>query len=57
MKKTYCDLCTKEITRADIPVNLQANVGGKELDLDFHSHCYYEFLRELKERFNVEDKG
>lgn len=47
MKKIYCDLCKKEIERTEIPVTLKLNAGGKNIEADMHSICYYRFIREL----------
>lgn len=49
MKKCYCDLCQKEIKLPDIPVVFEINIGGKLIDLDLHSECYYQLLQRLRE--------
>lgn len=49
MKKCFCDLCKKEIAPSDIHTSFEIRIGEKKFDVDLHSDCYYELLRELRE--------
>ena len=49
MKIIYCDICNKRIEAHDIPTSLDLNVGGKNMQIDMHSGCYYRFVRALRD--------
>lgn len=53
MVKHFCDICGQEIKTYEIPVRINLMVGDKMTTVDFHSTCYYQFIRDLKEK--VED--
>lgn len=55
MKRIFCDLCRREIHAADIHTEIPLNVGGKEIQIDMHSACYYRFIRELGKMMEEED--
>ena len=52
MKKTICDICGKEITPADIHINLKVNIEDKIETLDMHSICFAHFKKAVKEIVN-----
>lgn len=52
MKQTICDICGKEITPADIHINLNVTIENKIETLDMHSLCFMHFKRAIKEIVN-----
>ena len=47
MKEIICDICKKRIEPKDIHVEVDLRIGEKVETIDFHSLCYYRFMKEL----------